>query len=223
MDVTFALRRKEMIRDKPAISQVVHRWPALFTESQVYCEFTRVVGKNLKEQFFDALDEFSPRLMDLFRKKKGLAGQLLADLLRQTKTGGEAGPASDRAIFAPIMDLFKREPFTTITPQPPDPLLFCHFIPKLPGIPPGRAGEVERGPRCISCEPDGAGAAAIPAKCSTSSTSSVKRCWAVKWLRITPSLESTRCKELRDAIGWNPDAPDGTPDVLSEWESRRIR
>ncbi|XP_066536228.1 uncharacterized protein [Hoplias malabaricus] len=86
MDVTFALRRKEMIRDKPAISQVVHRWPALFTESQVYCEFTRVVGKNLKEQFFDALDEFSPRLMDLFRKKKGLAGQLLADLLRQTKT-----------------------------------------------------------------------------------------------------------------------------------------
>ncbi|XP_066510131.1 uncharacterized protein [Hoplias malabaricus] len=192
MDVTFALRRKEMIRDKPAISQVVHRWPALFTESQVYCEFTRVVGKNLKEQFFDALDEFSPRLMDLFRKKKGLAGQLLADLLRQTKTGGEAGPASDRAIFA--------------------------------RIPPGRAGEVERGPRCISCEPDGAGAAAIPAKCSTSSTSSVKRCWAVKWLRITPSLESTRqCKELRDAIGWNPDAPDGTPDVLSEWESRRIR
>ncbi|XP_049329573.1 uncharacterized protein LOC125801118 isoform X1 [Astyanax mexicanus] len=86
MDVTFALRRKEVVRDKPAISEVVHRWPALFTESQIYCEFTRVVGKNLKEVFFDALDEFAPRLMDLFSKKKGLAGQLLADLLRQTKT-----------------------------------------------------------------------------------------------------------------------------------------
>ncbi|XP_049333235.1 uncharacterized protein LOC125801128 [Astyanax mexicanus] len=35
MDVTFALRRKEVVRDKPAISEVVHRWPALFTESQV--------------------------------------------------------------------------------------------------------------------------------------------------------------------------------------------
>lgn len=35
MDVTFALRRKEVVKDKPAISQVVHRWPALFTESQV--------------------------------------------------------------------------------------------------------------------------------------------------------------------------------------------
>ena len=44
-----------------------------------------MVGKNLKEVFFDALDEFAPRLMDLFSKKKGLAGQLLADLLRQTK------------------------------------------------------------------------------------------------------------------------------------------
>ncbi len=34
MDVTFALRRKE-VEDKPEISQMVHRWPALFLESQV--------------------------------------------------------------------------------------------------------------------------------------------------------------------------------------------
>uniref|UniRef100_A0AAV2JFV4 Uncharacterized protein n=1 Tax=Knipowitschia caucasica TaxID=637954 RepID=A0AAV2JFV4_KNICA len=53
---------------------------------QVCCEFTRVVGKNLKENFFEALDRFSPNLMDLFRKKKGLSGQVLTDLLRQTKT-----------------------------------------------------------------------------------------------------------------------------------------
>ncbi|KAK0131171.1 hypothetical protein N1851_034144 [Merluccius polli] len=49
-------------------------------------EFTRVVGKNLKENVFEALDRFSPNLMDLFRKKTGLSGQLLTDLLRQTKT-----------------------------------------------------------------------------------------------------------------------------------------
>ncbi|CAL9686158.1 unnamed protein product [Knipowitschia caucasica] len=86
MDRTFALRRKEVVTDKPAITQIVQRWPALFSESQVCCEFTRVVGKNLKENFFEALDRFSPNLMDLFRKKKGLSGQVLTDLLRQTKT-----------------------------------------------------------------------------------------------------------------------------------------
>ncbi|KAF1387306.1 hypothetical protein PFLUV_G00104040 [Perca fluviatilis] len=86
MDLTFALRRKEVVLNKPAISQMLHRWPALFTESQVCYEFTRVVGKSLQENFFDELDRFSPRLMDLFRKKKGLTGQLLAELLRQTKT-----------------------------------------------------------------------------------------------------------------------------------------
>ncbi|KAL6457314.1 hypothetical protein MHYP_G00342770, partial [Metynnis hypsauchen] len=85
MDVTFALRRKEVVQDKPAMSQMVHRWPALFTENQVYCEFTRVVGKNLRDSFFGALDDIAPKLIDLFRKKKGLTSQLLAELLRQTK------------------------------------------------------------------------------------------------------------------------------------------
>lgn len=46
-----------------------------------------MVGKNLRENFFDALDRYSPNLMEIFRKKKGLAGQLLAELLRQTKVG----------------------------------------------------------------------------------------------------------------------------------------
>lgn len=45
MDVTFALRRKEIVQEKPDISQIVHRWPALFTEGQV-CKF--VVFGNIK-------------------------------------------------------------------------------------------------------------------------------------------------------------------------------
>ncbi|XP_047210389.1 uncharacterized protein LOC124860838 isoform X6 [Girardinichthys multiradiatus] len=65
---------------------MVHRWPALFTDSQIFQEFIRVVGKSLKDNFFDALDSFSPGLMDLFRKKRGLTSQLLAPLLCQTKT-----------------------------------------------------------------------------------------------------------------------------------------
>lgn len=35
MDATFALRRKEVVQDKPDIGQLIRRWPALFTESQV--------------------------------------------------------------------------------------------------------------------------------------------------------------------------------------------
>ena len=39
MDITFALRRNEVVKDKPDISQMVKRWPALFTESQVCVTF----------------------------------------------------------------------------------------------------------------------------------------------------------------------------------------
>ncbi|XP_015253622.1 PREDICTED: uncharacterized protein LOC107099862 [Cyprinodon variegatus] len=44
MDLTFALRRSEVVMDKPAIAEIRQRWPALFTEQQVCLEFSRVVG-----------------------------------------------------------------------------------------------------------------------------------------------------------------------------------
>ncbi|KAF0040476.1 hypothetical protein F2P81_006374 [Scophthalmus maximus] len=53
--------------------------------------------KSLQENFFDELDLFSPRLTDLFRKKKDLTGQLLTELLRQTKVGRLAAHESWRA------------------------------------------------------------------------------------------------------------------------------
>ncbi|KAI5092864.1 hypothetical protein C0J45_17255, partial [Silurus meridionalis] len=88
MDVTFAFCRKEIVKEKPAISQLVHRWPALFYRKSGLCYvfLMNLAGKNLRENFLDALDHLSPSLMDLFKKKKGLTGQLLAELLCQTKT-----------------------------------------------------------------------------------------------------------------------------------------
>uniref|UniRef100_A0AAV2K021 Uncharacterized protein n=1 Tax=Knipowitschia caucasica TaxID=637954 RepID=A0AAV2K021_KNICA len=47
------------------------RWPALFTKQQVLAEFTRVASKNLENDFFRALDRFVPRLLELFKAKKG--------------------------------------------------------------------------------------------------------------------------------------------------------
>ncbi|KAI1904607.1 hypothetical protein AGOR_G00007360 [Albula goreensis] len=42
MDLTFALRRKEVVETEPAISNMVERWPSLFTEDQVCMEFNRI-------------------------------------------------------------------------------------------------------------------------------------------------------------------------------------
>lgn len=44
MNMTFAQRRAEVVKDKPPIIEMVQRWPALFTESQVCktCVFTQL-------------------------------------------------------------------------------------------------------------------------------------------------------------------------------------
>nr|XP_040023791.1 uncharacterized protein LOC120812059 isoform X2 [Gasterosteus aculeatus aculeatus] len=86
MDQTFALRRKEVVESEPAISTMVRRWPALFTEDQVFMEFSRIVGKNLKTEFYESIDRHSPRLLELFGSKRGNVGQLLTHILQQTNT-----------------------------------------------------------------------------------------------------------------------------------------
>ncbi|KAL6488716.1 hypothetical protein MHYP_G00024570 [Metynnis hypsauchen] len=86
MDVTLSLRRKEVVQDKPPVIQMLQRWPALFVENQVYQEFNRVVGKNLKQEFYDSLDRHCPALVDVMKSKRGLKRQLLDALLRQAQT-----------------------------------------------------------------------------------------------------------------------------------------
>ncbi|KAL6485091.1 hypothetical protein MHYP_G00071360 [Metynnis hypsauchen] len=56
MDLSFALRRKEVVEKKPAVCQLVERWPALFLENQVYMEFIRIVGIDLKQYFYEGLN-----------------------------------------------------------------------------------------------------------------------------------------------------------------------
>ncbi|RXN30823.1 sterile alpha motif domain-containing 3-like isoform X1 [Labeo rohita] len=89
MDLTFALRRREVVETKPAICQMVERWPALFTEDQVFLEFNRIVGKNLKQEFYESIDQHSHHLIEIFRSKRGNVGQLLTQLLQQTKDSAD--------------------------------------------------------------------------------------------------------------------------------------
>ncbi|XP_039661142.1 uncharacterized protein LOC120561883 [Perca fluviatilis] len=49
-------------------------------------EFSRIVGKNLKQEFYESLDRHSPRLLELFRSKRGNVGQLLTQISQQTNT-----------------------------------------------------------------------------------------------------------------------------------------
>lgn len=58
-----------------------------FLMFQVCCEFNRVVGKNLRENFLDALVHISPSMIGLFKWKTGAIGQWLNKLLQQKKVG----------------------------------------------------------------------------------------------------------------------------------------
>ncbi|XP_026068490.1 uncharacterized protein LOC113049977 [Carassius auratus] len=83
MNSTFALRRKELIEKEPAVKNTVERWPALFTHSQIMAEFNRISGKNLQTEFFQKLDRFTPRFIDIFRAKGGDIGSKLKKILQQ--------------------------------------------------------------------------------------------------------------------------------------------
>ncbi|KAF6736783.1 Stonustoxin subunit alpha, partial [Oryzias melastigma] len=52
----------------------------------VYMEFNRIVGKNLRLEFYDNIDRHSSRLIEIFCSKRDSIGQLLTQLSQQTKT-----------------------------------------------------------------------------------------------------------------------------------------
>uniref|UniRef100_A0A8C1WS16 Uncharacterized protein n=1 Tax=Cyprinus carpio TaxID=7962 RepID=A0A8C1WS16_CYPCA len=85
MDSTFALRRKEIVCNELPVNEILKRWPALKLESQICAEFHRVTNVNLKNCFFAQLDQHTPRLQSLFRKKAsrtGKASELLDQLFK---------------------------------------------------------------------------------------------------------------------------------------------
>ncbi|XP_054861515.1 uncharacterized protein LOC118470750 [Amphiprion ocellaris] len=83
MDQTFPLRRQEIVKKEPAVQDMVNRWPGLFTERQVFAEFNRIANKNLQGDFFQALDQHTPRFIELFKSKKGTVGQKLSEFMEQ--------------------------------------------------------------------------------------------------------------------------------------------
>ncbi|KAL2095546.1 hypothetical protein ACEWY4_007694 [Coilia grayii] len=83
MDQTFSLRRREIVEEQPPVNVMVERWPALLTETQIYDEFSRVASRNLRQQFYEALDTNTPRLIQILKSKKGKVGVSLDGYLCQ--------------------------------------------------------------------------------------------------------------------------------------------
>ncbi|CAL9684930.1 unnamed protein product [Knipowitschia caucasica] len=64
----------------------MQRWPALFTQEQICMEFKRIVGMDLRGDFYSALDLHTPRLLEIFKTKRGYVGEQLAQLLTQMQS-----------------------------------------------------------------------------------------------------------------------------------------
>nr|XP_023679152.1 uncharacterized protein LOC111849980 isoform X4 [Paramormyrops kingsleyae] len=85
MQMTFALRRNEIITSPSPVKEILGRWPALRLESQVCAEFQRITNQNLTNTFYAELDRHSFRLMTLYRQraaKTGKTADALGEFLR---------------------------------------------------------------------------------------------------------------------------------------------
>ncbi|CAM4568429.1 unnamed protein product [Leuciscus chuanchicus] len=85
MQMTFSLRRQEIVQENPLLKDFLVKWPALRIESQVCAEFHRITNTNLRNQFYAELDRHTPQLFALYRQKAshtGKVSEVLRDLLR---------------------------------------------------------------------------------------------------------------------------------------------
>ncbi|XP_035981708.1 uncharacterized protein LOC118556996 [Fundulus heteroclitus] len=70
MELTFSLRRKEIVELQPMVSEVLVRWPALFCEAEIREEFYRITNNNLMDNFRAALHQHTCRLLRLYRGRR---------------------------------------------------------------------------------------------------------------------------------------------------------
>ncbi|KAM4547511.1 uncharacterized protein V3H82_021098 [Fundulus diaphanus] len=89
MELTFSLRRKEIVELQPMVSEVLVRWPALFCEAEIREEFYRITNNNLMDNFRAALHQHTCRLLRLDQARRRTAflsemDQLLNSLDQET-------------------------------------------------------------------------------------------------------------------------------------------
>lgn len=70
MELTFSLRRKEIVEMEPTVTEVMERWPTLFSEQEIRREFHRITNKDLMENFRAGLNQHTYRLLKLYRARR---------------------------------------------------------------------------------------------------------------------------------------------------------
>ncbi|XP_062847746.1 uncharacterized protein LOC134310155 [Trichomycterus rosablanca] len=80
MQTTFALRRQEIVKGDLLVKDLLIRWPALQTESQVFAEFHRITNVNLRNTFYAEFDRHTPTLIGLYRQKASRTGKIAESL-----------------------------------------------------------------------------------------------------------------------------------------------
>ncbi|XP_056279430.1 uncharacterized protein LOC130199729 isoform X1 [Pseudoliparis swirei] len=118
MQRTFPLPREEIVTLAPPIAELKDRWPALFSEAQLYSEFHRITNQSLQYSFFAALDKNTTQLLKLYKERKtGAFGEKMADLLMAyeeqdkndisaTRTAALAGlPLPKRRLISDLKEL----------------------------------------------------------------------------------------------------------------------
>ncbi|KAK0131261.1 hypothetical protein N1851_034050 [Merluccius polli] len=81
MAKNFSLRQNDVILNKPPVIVFKARWPALFEFSQIEEEFRRITLKPLQSTFLGKLDQCTPKLLSLYRRKGGAVGKKLDETL----------------------------------------------------------------------------------------------------------------------------------------------
>ncbi|XP_056625191.1 uncharacterized protein LOC130437716 [Triplophysa dalaica] len=109
MELTFSLRRKEIVEEEPLVADILKQWPALFLVDQICAEFYRITQINLKSAFFSPLDEYAPRLIKLYRVRGGAHENDLKTLLDQLHHQTSDVLAHRKATALKGLPLFMRE------------------------------------------------------------------------------------------------------------------
>ncbi|XP_054894412.1 uncharacterized protein LOC129365303 [Poeciliopsis prolifica] len=105
MAKTFAHRRNEIINQSPSIEDIKARWPALFEPSHIQDEFHRITMVHLESKFMSKLDEYTPRLLNLFHSKGGTMGLRLQAILLKTPSNPDINMTRDVIIRCLMMYL----------------------------------------------------------------------------------------------------------------------
>ncbi|XP_070399916.1 sterile alpha motif domain-containing protein 3 [Nothobranchius furzeri] len=83
MELTFSLRRKEIVSEEPLVDDVLKQWPALFLPDQVCAEFFRITRTNLTSRFFASLDECAPKMIKVYCASGAACGEGMKSLLEK--------------------------------------------------------------------------------------------------------------------------------------------